>query len=173
MIRENGPEQVETLLQSVLADVLLQHLVVLADGCQEHDQQDVLKTVDPLPPFAPLPTHVNLGREIKLTSCSQTPIQILHFSLRLSCLQLAIPCQLLALCNATFKSFSLIDCEIHWLKATPTHHYELLALLVSKVVLNHPSGLHSHLQDVLVLRYEGGVWDPVYVSQEISAIKLN
>ena len=78
----------------------------------------------------------------------------MHFSLRLSCLQFAIPCQLSALCNATFKSFGLIDCEIHWLKA---HHYELLALLVSEVVLNHPSGLHSHLQDVLVLRYEGGV----------------
>ena len=75
MIRQNGPEEVETLLQSVLANVLLQHLVVLADGCQEHDQQDVLKTVDPLPPFAPLTPHVNLGTEIKPTSCSQTPIQ--------------------------------------------------------------------------------------------------
>ena len=64
MIRENGPEEVETLLQSVLANVLLQHLVVLADGCQEHDQEDVLETVDPLPPFAPLATHVDLGKKI-------------------------------------------------------------------------------------------------------------
>ena len=63
MIRENGPEEVETLLQSVLANVLLQHLVVLADGCQEHDQEDVLETVDPLPPFAPLATHVDLGKK--------------------------------------------------------------------------------------------------------------
>ena len=62
MIRENGPEEVETLLQSVLANVLLQHLVVLADGCQEHDQEDVLETVDPLPPFAPLATHFDLGK---------------------------------------------------------------------------------------------------------------
>ena len=65
MIRENGPEEVETLLQSVLANVLLQHLVVLADGCQEHDQEDVLETVDPLPPVAPLATHVDLGIELK------------------------------------------------------------------------------------------------------------
>ena len=65
MIRENGPEEVETLLQSVLANVLLQHLVVLADGCQEHDQEDVLETVDPLSPFAPLATHVDLGTELR------------------------------------------------------------------------------------------------------------
>ena len=57
--------EVETLLQSVLANVLLQHLVVLADGCQEHDQEDVLETVDPLPPFAPLAlaTHIDLGNK--------------------------------------------------------------------------------------------------------------
>ena len=61
MVGENGPEQVEALRQSILLDVLLQHLVVLADGCQEHDQQDILETVNPLPSFAPLASHVNLG----------------------------------------------------------------------------------------------------------------
>ena len=63
MVGENGPEQVEALRQSILLDVLLQHLVVLADGCQEHDQEDVLETVDPLPPFAPLATHIDLGKK--------------------------------------------------------------------------------------------------------------
>ena len=65
MIGENGPEQVETLLQSVLVLILLQDLVILTDGRQEHDQQDVLETVDPLSPFAPLATHVDLGIELK------------------------------------------------------------------------------------------------------------
>ena len=66
MIGENGPEQVETLLQSVLVLILLQDLVILTDGRQEHDQQDVLKTVNPLPTFTPLASHINLGREFDL-----------------------------------------------------------------------------------------------------------
>ena len=61
MVRENGPEEVETLHQPVLSEVLLQDLVILADGCQEHDQQHVLETVNPFSPLAPLTSHVNLG----------------------------------------------------------------------------------------------------------------
>ena len=61
MVGENGPEQVEALRQSVLLNVLLQHLVVLTDGSEEHDQKDIFETVNPLPPFAPLTSDVNLG----------------------------------------------------------------------------------------------------------------
>ena len=44
----------------VLGVVLLQHLVELADGRQEHDQEDVLETVDPLLALCSLTSDVNL-----------------------------------------------------------------------------------------------------------------
>ena len=44
----------------VLGIILLQHLVKLADGCQEHDQEDVLEAVDPLLPLCPLTPDINL-----------------------------------------------------------------------------------------------------------------
>ena len=60
MIGEDSPEQIKTLPQAVLCGVFLQHLVVLADGGEEHDEQDVFKTMDPLTTFTPLSANVNL-----------------------------------------------------------------------------------------------------------------
>ena len=44
----------------VLGVIFLKHLVVLADGRQEHDQEDVLETVDPLLPLRSLAPNINL-----------------------------------------------------------------------------------------------------------------
>ena len=60
MIGEDSLEQIKTLPQAVLCGVFLQHLVVLADGGEEHDEQDVFKTMDPLTTFTPLSVNVNL-----------------------------------------------------------------------------------------------------------------
>ena len=62
MVGEDCAEEVETLLQPVLVVVLLQDLVVLADGRQEHDQQHVLETVDPLLPLRPLAPDIDLTK---------------------------------------------------------------------------------------------------------------
>ena len=35
-----------------------------------------------------------------------------------------------------------------------TNHDELLAFLIFEIVLDHSGGLHPHLQNVLILRYE-------------------
>ena len=59
VISENSLEQIQTFLESVDQDVLLQHLVVLADGGQEHDHQHVLKTVNPLLPLRSLSSNIN------------------------------------------------------------------------------------------------------------------
>ena len=63
MVGKNCLEEVQTLSQSVLAHVLLQDLVVLADGGQKHDQENILETVDPLSTFTSLTPDINLDCE--------------------------------------------------------------------------------------------------------------
>ena len=63
MVGEDCAEEVETLLQPVLVVVLLQDLVVLADGGQKHDQENILETVDPLSTFTSLTPDINLDCE--------------------------------------------------------------------------------------------------------------
>ena len=63
MVGKNCLEEVQTLSQSVLAHVLLQDLVVLAYSGQEHDQENILETVDPLSTFTSLTPDINLDGE--------------------------------------------------------------------------------------------------------------
>ena len=60
LVIENEPEEAEALLHPVGGLVLGQHLVVLAHGRQEQQEDDVREAVDPFLPLAPLTSHVDL-----------------------------------------------------------------------------------------------------------------
>ena len=68
MIRKNRSEEIKTLLEPVLGVVLLQYLVKLADGRQEHDQEDVLEAMDPLLALCSLTPNINLWF-VKISIC--------------------------------------------------------------------------------------------------------
>lgn len=91
MVGEDGAEEVEALCHSVLCVVLLQHLqehlqlplhlhlhlVILAAGCQEHHQQHILETMDPLLPFISLSTDINL-KQILIVWKTRTDRTMMH-----------------------------------------------------------------------------------------------
>lgn len=54
----NGAEEVHRLDHPVGGVVLVQHLVVFADGRDEDDGLDVVEVVDPFAPFGPLSTDI-------------------------------------------------------------------------------------------------------------------
>ena len=62
LVWQDCAEECQAFSQSVRLLVLLQHLIVLADGRQEHHQQNIIETMNPLLTLRSLPTHVNLWK---------------------------------------------------------------------------------------------------------------